>query len=132
MTFLDTNVFIHYLGREHRLRDEARALLERLVEQGARLATSAEVLQELVHVYLRSRRTQVLDRALALLRRSRVRVWPLEEPDVLRARKLHDEFPALQARDLCMLASCQRREAEELFTFDRELQVAADQLLRPR
>lgn len=132
MIFLDTNVFIYAVGGPHPNRLHAQRFLSSLVGSGRDVCTSAEVLQELVHVYLRSRRTQVLDRALALLRRSRIRVWPLEEPDVLRARKLHDEFPALQARDLCMLASCQRREAEELFTFDRELQVAADQLLRPR
>ena len=131
MIFVDTNVFIYAVGGPHPNRPRARRFLSSLASSDRVVCTSAEVLQELVHVYLRSRRTKVLDKALALVRRSRIQVLPLEEPDVLLARRLRDVFPRLQARDLCMLASCRRREVEELFTFDRALQVAASHLLRP-
>ena len=48
-----------------------------------------------------------------------VEVWPLEEADVTLARQLHEQFPALQARDLCHLASCRRRGVRQIKTFDQ-------------
>ena len=50
-----------------------------------------------------------------------VEVWPLEEADVALARQLHEQYPSLQARDLCHLASCRRRGVREIKTFDQAL-----------
>lgn len=124
MTFLDTNVFIHYLGREHRLRDEARALLERLVERGTRLATSAEVLQELLHYYHRDRRFPDLDNAFTLVESCVDEIWTVGKEDVETARNLASSYPGLEARDLVHLACCLRRKPRDLMTFDRGLEAA--------
>ncbi len=124
MTFLDTNVFIHFLGGEHPLRDRARAQLERLLEQGTRLATSAEVLQELLHYYLLSQRPLELDRAFALVERCVDEIWPVGREDVETARHLASTYPGLDARDLVHLACCVRRQPRDLITFDRGLAAA--------
>lgn len=124
MTFLDTNVFIHYLGREHRLRDEARALLERLVERGTRLATSAEVLQELLHYYHRDRRFPDLDNAFTLVESCVDEIWTVGKEDVETARNLASSYPGLEARDLVHLACCLRRKPRDVMTFDRGLEAA--------
>lgn len=121
MIFLDTNVFIHYLGREHRLRDQARALLERLVQRGARLATSAEVLQELLHFYLRDQRLRDLEDAFTLVEHCVDDIWPVDQVDIETARNLIPRFPGLEARDLVHLACCIRRKPRKLMTFDRGL-----------
>ena len=131
MIFVDTNVFMYAVGVAHPNKLHARDFLSSLANSGRVGCTSAEVLQEMAHVYLRSQRPEVLDSALALVHRLQFTIWPLEESDVLRARKLYDEFPGLQARDLCHLASCQRRAVEDFVTFDNALQVAADHLFRP-
>ena len=124
MIFLDTNVFIHYLGREHRLRDEARALLEGLVERGARLATSAEVLQELLHYYHRDRRFPDLDNAFVLVENCVDEIWTVGKEDVETARDLAFSYPGLEARDLVHFACCIRRKPRQLMTFDRGLEAA--------
>ena len=82
---------------------------------------SAEVLQELVHAYLPAGRVRTFDAALKLVGRARVRVWPLEEADVTLARRLHEQHPDLDSRDLCHLASCRRRNVRTLKTFDSTL-----------
>ena len=51
-------------------------------------------------------------------------MWPLEEADVMLARRLHERQPNLSARDLCHLAICIRRRASAMMTFDRELAAA--------
>ena len=53
-----------------------------------------------------------------------VDVWPLEAEDVYLARQLGQRFPALSARDLCCVASCQRRGVRSMRTFDRRLAQA--------
>ena len=83
-------------------------------------------MQELAHIYLRSSRYGILEDALEIITGYNVAVWPLEFQDVTLARQLHEQHPHLSARDLCHLASCQRRGVRELKTFDRALEAVAD------
>ena len=52
MIFVDSNVFIYAVGRSHPLRREAQEFFLESRKKGKKLITSAEVLQELLHVYL--------------------------------------------------------------------------------
>lgn len=124
MIFLDTNVFIHHVGRRHPLRDRARQVVSDALGRDARLVTSAEVMQELLHFYRRSRRESVLRDALALLGGVVDEVWPVERADVELAWQLAGRHPALDTRDLVHLACCLRREPREIVTFDRGLAAA--------
>lgn len=124
MIFVDTNVLMFSVGGEHPLRDEARGFVSRSLRQGERLATSAEVLQELLHVYLRANRPADLASAFALVEACIDEVWPVEQADVTLARALSSLHAGLEARDLVHLACCQRREATALKTFDRALAAA--------
>jgi predicted nucleic acid-binding protein len=123
MIFVDTNVFMYAVGQPHPLRMAAREFFLMCNGHRTPLCTSAEVLQELVHAYLPVARVEALDAAMALVARSRVQVWPLEEEDVTLARQLHEQYPMLGARDLCHLASCRRRGVSEVMTFDRTLRA---------
>ena len=125
MIFVDSNVFIYAVGVPHPRRDESRQFFEECRREGTSLFTSAEVLQELLHVYVRQGRFDVLEDAMRLVESSGVEVWPLEEEDVREAHRLVEENPGLQARDLCHLASCIRRNITEIKTFDRALAAAA-------
>ena len=119
MIFVDTNVFMYAVGRPHVLQASAQDFFIEANRNGTPLCTSAEVMQELAHVYLPTGRLQTFDATLELLASASVGVWPLEEADVALARQLHEQHPALQARDLCHLASCRRRGVREIKTFDQ-------------
>ena len=121
MIFIDTNVFMYAVGRPHSLRATAQEFFVTATRNRARLCTSAEVLQELAHAYLPAGRQAAFDSAVSLASSVGVEVWPLEAEDVALARRLHEQHPALQARDLCHLASCRRRGVREVMTFDRGL-----------
>ena len=125
MIFVDTNVFMYAVGRSHRLRAPARSFFLESQRNSSPLCTSAEVLQELAHAYLPVGRLSTFDAAMALVSNSSVEVWPLEEGDVALARQLHEQHPALAARDLCHLASCRRRSVREIMTFDEVLAAVA-------
>lgn len=118
MIFVDTNVVMYAVGRPHPRREEA----QELIRSGAlgTLATSAEVLQELLHAYLPVRRHKTLDAALRLTN-DRMTVWPVDAETVLTARALTTKHPQLSARDLIHLATCLTHQVDELWTFDRHL-----------
>lgn len=52
MIFVDTNVFMYAVGREHPLRETARQFFINTKKERTSLCTSAEVLQELLHAYI--------------------------------------------------------------------------------
>ena len=128
MVFVDTSVVMYAVGRNHPLRPPARSFFAAATADRQPLATSSEVLQELVHAYLPVERTQALAAALLLIDRTRTEVWPLERDDVILGIELAGRYPALGARDLCHLASCQRRGVTRIQTFDRALKAAAESL----
>ena len=123
MIFVDANVFMYAVGGPHLLRTSARDFLRQAHEDGTALCTSAEVLQELMHAYLRVARLETLEAALFLTSAYGIEVWPLDADDVMLARQLHDRYPSLSARDLCHLASCRRRGVHEVKTFDEGLRA---------
>jgi predicted nucleic acid-binding protein len=123
MIFVDTNIFMYAVGRDHPLRLSARGFFEDSLKHSDRLVTSAEVTQELLHAYLPVARVSTLDSALTLAR-SLAEIWPVEPADVVHARILHNRHPGLGARDLLHLACCQRRGVTRIKTFDAALASA--------
>ena len=124
MIFVDTNVFMYAVGQPHALQTPAQDFFVEANLSGTPLCTSAEVMQELAHVYLPTGRLQSFDATLELMVSAAVEVWPLEEDDVALARQLHVQHPTLQARDLCHLASCRRRGVKNIKTFDQTFAAA--------
>jgi len=124
LIFVDTNVFVYAVGREHSLKAPARVFFQRAAEAGDVLATSAEVLQELLHIYLPAGRIATLDAALELVRGTIGEVWDLVPEDVHLARSFAGRYPHLGARDLVHLACCRRRNVTRIKTFDRGLAAA--------
>lgn len=124
MILVDSNVFMYAVGRAHPLRDEAQNFFLESSRKGKRLVTSAEVLQELLHVYLPVERIETLDAALELATLGVDRVISIGAETVMHARQLVSAHPGLTARDLLHLATCQMNKIKELKTFDRNLLAA--------
>jgi uncharacterized protein len=122
--FVDTNVIMYAVGREHPLREAAQSFFLEHVSSGSVLVSSAEVLQELLHAYVPVERLDTLDAALALAHARLGSIWPVEAEDVELARGLIDGHSALGARDLLHLACCQRRGVTRIQTYDRALAAA--------
>ena len=125
VVFVDTNVIMYAVGREHALRPDAQQFFLDALEAGEVLVSSAEVLQELLHAYLPVGRMETLDAALTLAQSRLADVWPVEEDDVRLARAFVERQPGLGARDLLHLACCRRRGVERIKSFDRALSSAA-------
>jgi len=121
MIFVDTNVFMYAVGLSHPLKTPSREFFETALEHQAVLVTSAEVLQELLHVYLPTNRLETLDASMILVDACIQKVFPIEREDVDFARSLITRYPNLSARDLLHLACCRRHQIKKVKTFDRQL-----------
>jgi predicted nucleic acid-binding protein len=124
MIFIDSNVIIYAVGRSHPLRQEAQDFFIQARQAHHHLVTSAEVLQELLHVYLPVGRMDTLDAALEIATQGIETIYPIDAETVQHARLLADQHPGLTARDLLHLSVCQIRRIKELKTFDRNLMAA--------
>lgn len=130
MVFVDTSVFVYAVGRSHPLKKEAEQFFLDAVGKKLNLIISAEVLQELLHIYLPAERIKTLDAALELATKVTAEVIDLKKSHVILARSLMVKYPNLSSRDLVHLAVCVDRNLKLLKTFDRHLHLAAKDALR--
>lgn len=119
MIFVDTDIFMYAVGKEHPLRETARDFFRKTLQQRDDLVTSVEVLQEFLHAYLPVNRIDTLDAALTLAKARTRSIWSLEVEDVDLARALANGQLGLNARDILHLACCKRRDVRQIKTFDR-------------
>jgi predicted nucleic acid-binding protein len=124
MIFIDSNVLIYAVGKPHPLRREAQEFFLNARKKGFHLVSSAEVMQELLHVYLPVERWDELDAAFSLMEDGVDEVFPIDKDLVLSAKDQQKRFPGLTARDLLHLATCQKWQVNEVKTFDRSLAAA--------
>ena len=121
MIFVDADVFMYAVGRDHPLREEARGFFLEHLSSGEVLVSSAEVLQELLHAYVPVGRLETLEAALELAHARLGSIWSIEPEDVDLTRDLIGLHASLGARDLLHAACCRRRGVERVKTFDRAL-----------
>ena len=100
MIFIDSNIPMYLVGRQHPLKADARAAAGSGRGQSEqRLVTSAEVLQEILHRYVAINRREAIAPAFDALLDVVDEVVAVEEDDVLRARDLVIGTRALSSRD---------------------------------
>lgn len=124
MIFVDSNVFVYAVGRSHPLRSEAQKFFLDAATKRLTLVSSAEVLQELLHIYIPVDRIETLDNALQLAVESTDEIFNITADAVIQARMLADEFSYLSARDLIHLSVCKLNNITQIKTFDRNLAAA--------
>ena len=119
LVFVDANIPMYLVGAPHPNRERAQAVLEQCARRGDRLVTDAEVLQEVLHRYLAINRRDAIGPCLDTLLGIVDEVIPVTGDDVLEARRLLLELPALSARDAVHAAVMRRRGVQRLVSFDR-------------
>jgi uncharacterized protein len=117
--FVDANVPMYLIGRDHPHKVDAQQLLERLAGERKRLATSSEVFQEILHRYLSIDRRDKIEPAFELLRLIVDEVLAVDEGDVFAAKDIVHAHGGLSARDALHAAVMRRRRITEIVSFDK-------------
>lgn len=125
MIFLDSNVLVYLIGAPHPNRDLAFAAIDRLARSGERMVTSAEVMQELLHLFSKRPASAALQQALNALRGLADEIYPVEAEDVDRAHGVWRAHPGLSSRDALHVAVMQRRGVSRILSYDRDFDRVA-------
>ncbi|MGA1417041.1 MAG: type II toxin-antitoxin system VapC family toxin [Gemmatimonadaceae bacterium] len=119
MIFLDSNVPMYLIGAPHPNKEAAaRVALERCIQRGERIVTSAEVLQEILHRYRGIDRVDAIQPAFDALLGVVDEVYPVEVADVQRAKEIVLGVGRLSSRDALHAAVMERREVRRIMSFD--------------
>lgn len=116
--FLDTNVFLYAAGADHPLKKPSLRWLEGAAEGSYRAVTSAEVLQEILHVLIRRGRR---DEAIELTRNAIdlcVDILPVDRAVIEQALGLLGAHPALSPRDALHAATARTHGVAEVLSAD--------------
>jgi len=118
LIFVDSNIPMYLIGREHPHKIDTQRLLERLASERRRFVTDAEVLQEILHRYsavnLRDAIQPAFDALLAVVED----VFPIQTPTVARAKEIVLARRKISARDALHLSVMEEQGVKEILTFD--------------
>lgn len=118
MIFIDSNIPMYLVGAPHPNKDAARSALERIIQRGERMVTSAEVMQEILHRYGALKRPDAIQPAFDALLGVVDEVFPVDAEDVQRARDVMMGLGKLSARDALHVAVMKRRGVTRVLSFD--------------
>ena len=110
---------MYLIGGAHPHKLDAQSILERLVSEGRRLVTSAEVFQEMLHRYVSIDRRGMIEPAFETLGGLVDDVFAVEWADVVAAKDVLHAHPGLSARDALHGSVMRRREISQVLSFDR-------------
>jgi predicted nucleic acid-binding protein len=120
---VDTNIPMYLVGDEHPNKVAARRVLQAAVGRGERLATDAEVLQEILHRYTAIERREAIQPAFDLILTVVDEVLAIDVVDVERAKQITLGGYNLSARDAVHLAVMQRHGIDAIMSFDAGFDV---------
>jgi uncharacterized protein len=109
---------MYLVGAAHPLKAEAQRLVEKCVMERRRLATDAEVLQEILHRYVAINRRDAIQPALDALLGVVDEVFAVDLPSVERAKTIVLGNNKLSARDALHLAIMEKQGISEILSFD--------------
>ncbi len=120
MIFVDSNVPVYLVGASQPHRESTVAVVDRLVRGGEKMVTSAEVMQELLHLYTHRRALHAVQPALDVLKGLVDEVYPIEAMDVERAHAVLRAHPGFSSRDALHVAVMQRHGVRRVLSYDRD------------
>lgn len=99
LIFLDANIVMYCLGKEHPLKAPCLRIIEQVRDGQILICTSTEVQQETLHRYYRQKRQDIGDQAYRLLTDLSHVVYPVTPEDMERAFSLLHEVHDIEVRD---------------------------------
>jgi predicted nucleic acid-binding protein len=117
--FVDSNIPMYLVGREHPNKQVAARQVERALLRGIPLVTDAEVLQEILHRYTAIHRPGDIGPAFDAITGIVDDVFPIDHEAVEAARRLIGAHHPLSARDAIHVAVMRIHGIRQVLTFDR-------------
>jgi predicted nucleic acid-binding protein len=111
---------MYLIGAAHPHKAEAQLILERVIAEGQRFVTDAEVLQEILHRYTAINQREAIGPALQVILDIVDEVIAIEKADVLRAGEIVQHRAMMSARDAVHIAILERHGIRSILSFDAD------------
>ncbi len=118
MIFVDSNIPMYLVGAAHPNKDRSRQLLDACIVNGDRLVADVEVFQEILHRYQAIGRRDAITATFDLLKSILDETFPIEMPDLDRAKEIVLGSASVSARDSLHIAVMERRGVSKILSFD--------------
>ena len=119
MIFIDSNIPMYVIGTAHPNKETALLLLERLINDGQKLVTNAEVFQEILHRYKAIHRIEAIQPAIDCLENIVDEVFPVTKEDVIAAKENITSYCNLSSRDALHVSHMKKYKIQKILSFDR-------------
>ncbi len=120
MVFIDTNVFLYAIGREHALKAPCQAVLRALEQERLEGETNTEVIQEVLFALSRRGSRELASEVTHDLIDLFPNLLPVTRPDLRVAATLYKNSPSLSPRDAIHIATMQNNGLDTIVTTDRD------------
>lgn len=124
--FLDSNVFLYAVGAAHPLREGCQAVLRRVADGSLSATTSAEVVQECLHVLTRRGRGEEARRLARRILGLFPQILPVTGAALADACELLERHPTLRVRDAIHAATMRGHGMVRILTADRHFDLLTD------
>ena len=114
---------MYLVGAPHPHKRDAQRVLEQAVVQREKLVSDAEVLQEILHRYVKINRRDAIQPAFDALLGLVEDIFPLELSDIQKAKEITLGVHQLSARDAVHVAVMQRHDVAQILSFDSGFDV---------
>lgn len=124
--FIDTAIIMYGAGGEHPLRAPSRQILSRIGQGALDGVISVEVIQEILHRFVRVGRPEFGRAQAAEAMDLFAPVLPITHALMRRVPELALKYPTLDARDLVHVATCVHEGIADIISPDRGFDLVAE------
>lgn len=116
--FVDTNIIMYALGKEHPLRSPCRKYLESIKNGEIVVVTNTEVLQEILYRYFSIQMPAMAEKTCIAMKVFCKRIYPVTLDEIAKALLLLKEYRSLNPRDAIHAATMLNNGIEKIISAD--------------
>lgn len=116
--FIDTNIFIYSVGRDHPLKSKCASVIQSIRGEEIRAILSTEIIQEILYRYQSIKELPIgirLAREAILLS---AKILPVTEKDLSLALEILESHPQIETRDAFHAATMTNNGVKEIISTD--------------
>lgn len=123
MIYVDSNIPMYLVGKDHPNKTKVIEVVSRLVEARETLVTSAEVFQEIIHRYKAINDLKSMNHAYEALENMVSLIFDVTKDDVDQTCRFVSQYKKLSSRDALHVAIIKRIKSSRIWTFDTAFDV---------
>jgi predicted nucleic acid-binding protein len=116
--FIDTNIFIYSVGRDHPLRSNCASAIRRIRDQEIRAILNTEIIQEILYRYQSIKELQLGIRLAREAMSLSSKILSVTERDLALALELLESHPQIDTRDAFHAATMVNNDIKEIIATD--------------